>query len=526
LACTAQQPTTPPATPTPPPVADIEHARPEAIYFVLVDRFSSALPDPPGTIDKADPQAFHGGDIDGVTAHLDHIADLGFTAIWLSPVWEMRTEKLKEWGAFHGYWVRDLASVEPRFGDEAALRKLSDELHKRDMRLYLDIVWNHVSFDSPLREQKPSWFHPSHGIEDWDDPIQRVTHEVHGLPDLAQENPEVEAFLSKQSLGWIDRVNPDGFRVDAVRHMPLDFQKRMGDAARSQSKRDFRLIGEVFDGDPIHLQKDWAGGGFDHVFDFPLRYAMIDVFCKGAHPGRLGAVLTQDHHYADAGKLVTMLDNHDLSRVMSECGGDINKVGTALQFLFSTRGIPSVTYGTEVGLEGMEEPANRADMRFEPHFLQTTIRQGLDNRAHYPALADGQTIIEGLSDTELQLVRVHETGAVRVFVRRDGIRLQTGVPAPAPVATSTRTVIVTAEGLPEGTRAVVTGSGLVLGNWNLDKAPALVNGEASFDVPVPGVVEVKLALRGEPDVWQDGANHYRFIDPGPGPVRIPIKWAP
>ena len=99
----------------------------------------------------------------------------------------MRTEAWHGHGAFHGYWTWSLDALEPKFGDEATLRKLSDELHRRKMKLVLDVVLNHVGPDAPLLTEKPEWFHRKGGIQDWNDPVQLTTFDVHGLPDLATE---------------------------------------------------------------------------------------------------------------------------------------------------------------------------------------------------------------------------------------------------------------------------------------------------------------------------------------------------
>lgn len=509
---------------------------PDAIYFVLVDRFANGDPANDGAIDPSDPQAFHGGDLAGLRAQLDHIQGLGFDAVWVSPVFEMRTDKLEQWGAYHGYWVRDLSKIEPRFGDEAELKALADELHRRGMRLILDVVWNHVSFDAPLRAERPEWFHPSRPITDWNDPVQVVTHEVHGLPDLAQENPEVYAHLRAASLGWVERVQPDGFRVDAVRHMPLDFQKRLGDELRAASKRPFSVIGEVFDGDPSRLDAAWRAGGFDGVFDFPLRYALIDTVCKGAPPARLAAILAADDAYADPRRLVTFLDNHDVSRVMSECGGDADKVGVALDLLTSLRGTPCVTWGTEIGLEGMEEPHNRADMRFGvAHPLEVRLRAALGRRARSAALREGSTTLLHIGEHALVFARRAGDEALIVAWNTDSRPLEIpglGSFAPGFSATPSKAALpevgprrvrlrVDPGALAAGEAPFLVGTGPRLGSWQPARGLPLQRDAqgwyAELEVQAPGVVEGKWVARGPGgERWAEGANRWAFVPAGEG----------
>ncbi len=178
-------------------------ARPTALYFAMVDRFANGDPSNDGVIDPASPQAFHGGDLEGVRAHLDWLTELGVDALWLSPIARMRTEPWHGYGAYHGYWTWDLANPEPRFGDAAAVRRLSDELHARGIGLYLDLVLNHVGPDAPLLQAHPDWFHHHGGISDWHDPVQITDYDVHGLTDFAQEVPAAEAYLLDASRRWL-----------------------------------------------------------------------------------------------------------------------------------------------------------------------------------------------------------------------------------------------------------------------------------------------------------------------------------
>ena len=195
LLCGACTHAVPGPVPAPPAEAD-------AIYFVLVDRFSNGDTTNDHEIDLADPQGWHGGDIRGVLTQLDHIEAMGFRSVWLSPIHNGRHAKFHEWGAYHGYWVHDLDSIHPRFGDDAVVRELSLALEQRDMRLIVDMVYNHTGFDAPRRTTHPHWYHDTPGIENWSDPVERVTHQVHGLPDLAQDIPRCIPIFGSRRPEW------------------------------------------------------------------------------------------------------------------------------------------------------------------------------------------------------------------------------------------------------------------------------------------------------------------------------------
>ncbi len=434
----------------------------DLMYFVLVDRFANGDPANDGDVDGGDPQAWHGGDIAGVIDHLDDLRRLGVTTVWLSPVFDCRTEPFLGWGAFHGYWVEDLTSVEPRFGTEADLRRLSDELHARDMRLILDLVLNHVAMDGALLAEHPAWFHDECDVEDWDDPRQLTTCRVHGLPDLDQDNPETYAYLLDASLGWIDRVHPDGFRIDAVRHMDTAFLARFAADVRAHAGEGFELLGEDFQGDAAALARAMRDGGFTAMFDFPLHYAMVDVFCHDGPVGRLAATLSQDRLYDDPGALVTFLDNHDRPRILTACGGDAGRVADALTFMTAVRGTPCLTYGTEAGLEGAEEPFNRGDMVFGAGHELADVLAGLGRaRRRAPAPARRETVILELRSDLLALAVVSPARLDLVIVNRAAEAASFAVP-PIPGADGEGLVL---DGLPADRRIAVPARAVVVRTW-------------------------------------------------------------
>jgi len=555
---------TPPAEPTPQRVPP-PPAKSDAIYFVLVDRFADGTPDAPGTIDKSDPQAFHGGDVQGVLDHLDHIQGMGFGAVWLSPITAMRTEKIDEWGAFHGYWVSDLGAAEPRFGTLEQAKTLSAELKKRDMDLYLDMVFNHVGYDTLLVKQHPDWFHGLGDVKDWNDDVQVRTHDVHGLPDLAQEKPEVYKHLLRQSTHWIREVEPTGFRVDAVRHLGAGFLAGFGNDLKAVAGPDFQLLGEVFEGDPVKLARAHENNKLSSVFDFPLHYAMRDVFCDEAHLGRIASTFAQDRNYRDGAlPLVTFLDNHDLPRI-----GDCDKAPQALAFLLTARGRPSITYGTEIRLKGAEEPANRGDMRFgEKHPMEAEIRTWLGLRASSEAARSGRAIIHELRkdwllysrqvDDEGLVVAVNHSaasvgvdlstlGEVRVedawfvddithYIRADPKRLAHQV-APGQVRIwrlsgafaarddSLSTIEITATGLPAGETPLLVGVG-PLGGWDPKSGFGgkwTGVGQAQFTVRRPrgDVLAYKIVVRGPQFLWENRADRYHLIQDS---TKLSLTW--
>lgn len=521
LACTGA-----PVQPPEPTITPVPTDQPELLYFVFVDRFENGDPSNDGEIDPDDPQAWHGGDLAGVRARLDHLQSLGVTRVWLSPVFASRQQDFHGWGAFHGYWITDPDRVEPRFGTEAELRALADDLHARGMLLDLDMVWNHVAWEAPVRTEHPDWFHPDVPIEDWDDTVQRTEGWVHGLPDLAQEQPEVAAWLEASSLGWLERVQPDGFRIDAVRHMPADFVAAMGESLHQAAGPEFRMLGESFTGDPWQLAESRREAALDAVFDFPLRYALVDALCHGRSLGRVAAILSLDRYHEDPNtSLVTFLDNHDLPRIAHECGGDLDRVRAALDVQLALRGVPMISYGTEAGLDGGDEPANRADLPWDaPHPLTADIQRLTRRRAEHPALAHGNLTVLEASDDRLLLRRESQDEALCLAVTRDGVTLLP--PQGHPWVPGLRQVVVRVEGAPVGATVALVGTGPDLGNWD----PALAHlvgadGTLRFDAVLGDVLEYKLIATGADAVaWEPGENRYTQVHYGDAALELSLQW--
>ncbi len=363
----------------------------DVIYFLLTDRFYDGDPNNNADVDLNNPYAYHGGDFSGILKKIPYLKNLGVTAIWITPVYKnLHNLAYKHYG-YHGYWPLDFDAVDPHLytprpgrkdGDKAYLKDLVDELHANDLKLVLDMVVNHTGYDHPGLRDDPStpirttWFnHASHTSDE--------EGRMWGLPDLDQDNPEVADYFVSSILDWIDKTGLDCIRMDTVKHVERTFWQQYKQYVRGKYP-NVSLIGEVLAGDIGLLSSYQKFFAFDSVFDFPLQFALSDVFLRDASPRLLArpglspqeppGVLDRDSEYTNGNRLVTLLDNHDLPRrFMSDCLGRANgDVAVArrlyllaLSFLLTTRGIPQIYYGTEIGMEGGGDPDNRRDMPWD-----------------------------------------------------------------------------------------------------------------------------------------------------------------
>ncbi len=362
----------------------------DVVYMAMVDRFHNGDSSNDGTN-----PARHGGDLQGVIDKLDYLQDLGVTALWIDPV-----EKNQEDG-YHGYWPTDFDQVDPHRGSMETLVKLREEANKRGIKLILDRVINHTGYTHEWAKdpEKKDWFHDGGGM--WGLSQEKMeTGSLHGLPDLAQENPEVADWLIESNRDWIKKTGAQGYRLDAVKHVHKEFWPRFADAMKQEGGENFFMVGEVFRGVPEYVADYQRNGKLDSCFDVPLVDAVRNTFTHDAEERgpnflsraydvwtnrkhllfneamrklagsgmgdmrNLGEVFAQDNAYPHPELLATFIDNHDVSRFLTEAGehGE-EKLKLALALIFTVRGIPTVLYGTESGMEG--KAGERDDMKFD-----------------------------------------------------------------------------------------------------------------------------------------------------------------
>jgi glycosidase len=369
-----------------------------AIYFVVTDRFvngdtgndhrgqGGAHP----TFDRPVPGAppgrsanvgYLGGDFRGVLDNAGYIADMGFGAVWITPIVDNPDEAFSggdpvAWGGmwtdqgksgYHGYWGVNFYRLDEHLPSPGLdFAAMAQGLRGHGLATVLDIVTNHgsPSFTMPVDQPKFGEIYDAAGTLVADhqnlppaqlDPVGNPLHAFfHAEPDLAQlsnideDNPAVLEYFAGAYLQWIGQ-GADAFRVDTIRHMPLSFWKRFADRIREQHP-GFFMFGEAFDHDAANIAPfTWPENGGINVLDFPLKERMVEVFGKqGGGFERLAERLyLVDGPYANPYELMTFYDNHDMPRLDASDDGFVD----AHNFLFTTRGIPVIYYGSEVGFE-------------------------------------------------------------------------------------------------------------------------------------------------------------------------------
>nr|WP_265861919.1 pullulanase-type alpha-1,6-glucosidase [Streptomyces sp. SKN60] len=405
----------------------------EQFYFVLPDRFANGDPanDRGGLtgsrtatgFDPTDKGFYQGGDLKGLTERLDYIKGLGTTAIWMAPIFKNRPvqgEGKDASAGYHGYWITDFTQVDPHFGTNDDLKKLIAAAHAKGMKVFFDVITNHTADTVDYAEKKygyrpkgaypyldktgrpfddrtavgkvdadsfpytpvqktetgtkvPAWLNDptmyhNRGDSTWAGESAEYGDFV-GLDDLWTERPEVVEGMKRIYEKWVRDFDIDGFRIDTVKHVDLDFWTQWATAldayAKRQGREDFFMFGEVYSADTSVTSPYVTRGRLDATLDFPFQDAARAFASQGAGADRLAKVFADDYKYgsdkANAYEQVTFLGNHDMGRVGTFLKQDhpdasdaelVQRARLANELMFLSRGNPVVYYGDEQGFTG------------------------------------------------------------------------------------------------------------------------------------------------------------------------------
>lgn len=358
----------------------------DVLYLIMPDRFANGNPENDVVdgmrekkIDRADAFARHGGDIQGISNHLDYIADLGVTAIWLNPTQENDMES----GSYHGYAITDYYQIDRRFGSNEDFCALVEKAHERNLKVVMDMIFNHCGSENYLFKDKPSkeWFnyHSNYvqtsfktvSVMDIHTSAYEKKIATDGwftsvMPDFNQRNRHVARYLIQSSIWWIEYAGINGIRQDTHPYADFDFMSQWCKEVLDEYPY-FNIVGETWLNSNVlvsYWQKNSKlaaplNSNLPTVMDFPLQALMNQAFDEetgewGGGLYKLYDYQTQDLVYANPMNLLTFLDNHDTSRFAQtdEMAKNLKRYKQAMVFLLTTRGIPQIYYGTEILMIG------------------------------------------------------------------------------------------------------------------------------------------------------------------------------
>lgn len=339
------------------------------------------------------------GNFEGVTAELDRLKDLGVNILWLMPIHPIGQEK-KKGPIGSPYAVRDYYAVNPDYGTAADLKRLVSEAHRRGMKVIIDVVANHTSWDSVMMKTPEFYVRDAQG---------RITfpHDWSDVAELNYDSPKLRTYMIDMLKFWLRDFDLDGFRCDVAAEVPTDFWEQAR-AELDKVKPDIVMLAES--DKPELLVR-----AFDLDYSWPLHGTLNDVM-----RGRKPASAFRETWESDAAKYprgalrMRFSDNHDEKRAVARFGEPGALAASAL--MFTLDGVPMLYNGMEVG--DTTESGDPALFYRLPIFWPIVKRRPEFPRFYrqFIALRKANTALRGGS---LQWVNNSDAARAVTFARRD-----------------------------------------------------------------------------------------------------------
>lgn len=367
---------------------------------------------------------FFGGDLKGIIDRLDYIKDLGINAIYFTPIFESDSN--------HKYNIKDYKKIDPHFGNLDILKELVEKCHQYGIKVILDAVFNHSGSDFKpfldiIKNGKNSPYYNWFYIHKWPIKTNPPNYEtfsfVAKMPKLNTTNPEVKKYLLHVVKYWMEEVNIDGWRLDVADEIDHNFWREFRKAVKS-IKKDAYIVGEIW-----HNSLPWLmGDQFDAVMNYPFRTACLKFFAyknidEETFKKMINQTLFRNTQQVNE-VMFNLLDSHDTSRFINRSNKDIKRLILASVFQMTFIGTPCVYYGTEIGLEGEDDPDCRRTMEWNEEKWNKNLHNHYKNliklkkehislrRGNFKWINDLKNIIGFIRETDnekiLVLINNHE----------------------------------------------------------------------------------------------------------------------
>ncbi len=350
----------------------------DVMYLITPDRFANGdvnndtLANMYEGLERSKKEGRHGGDIAGISKHLGYIKDLGFTAIWSTPLLENNMPIT----SYHGYAITDFYKIDPRFGSNEDYKNLSKKAQQLGMGLIMDMVVNHIG--------SKHWWGDDLPEADWLNFPKKYVQSNHrrialhdpyvakqdkdsftdgwfwtSMPDLNQRNSNLATYLIQNSIWWIEYADLAGVRMDTYSYPDKDFMATWSKSIIDEYPQ-FNIVGERYINNRAmvayyqrgKVNADGYVSYLPSVMDFPLQDAMVKGLteAEGWDTGliQMYKALGHDWQYANPKNLVIFSDNHDMQRIFTQLSEDVDLMKMAMAYTFTMRGIPQMFYGTEI----------------------------------------------------------------------------------------------------------------------------------------------------------------------------------
>lgn len=362
----------------------------DAIYLLMPDRF--AITDSKhclkrNVIDENNPDCWHGGTLEGMKAHIGDIADMGFTAIWHTPVFENKQEVTNDtkYYSYHGYAITDFYEIDPHFGNIGDYCDFVDVAHKKGLKVIMDLVFNHSGKDHPFVKNPPvkDWFNnlgegvckltnysPLSAYDKYASEYDKE-HFVRGwftqdMPDINLSNDIVLDYMTQMSIWWIETTDIDAFRIDTYPYAGVEYMQEWQRRMYAEYPQ-FPILSEAWVGEieyTAKMQSDNLAAIPESTMtfmDFAFQRRLSETPIKNK-AREIYSHFALDFVYKNSQNLLAFLDNHDVVRWLFS-HPSVEGLKQAIGLLLTIPRIPQIYYGTEILMSGDGKGKSDGNMR-------------------------------------------------------------------------------------------------------------------------------------------------------------------
>lgn len=449
----------------------------DVIYLITPDRFANGDESndiiaylKEKKIDRKNDYARHGGDIKGITNHLDYINEMGFTAIWPCP---LLTNDMPR-ASYHGYAMTDFYQVDPRFGTLEEYIELANKARTFDIKLIMDQVVNHCGSEHWWMKDLPfsDWVNQQEAFEA-NKELKNSNHRrtvnqdayasekdrqgmtdgwfVEAMPDLNQNNPFMATYLIQNSIWWIETLGLGGIRQDTYPYSDKTFLADWTGAIMTEYP-SFSIVGEEWSYNPLIVgywqqgmyNKDGYKSRLKSPMDFPMQQQIVNALNEDEQWDsgfvKMYEGLANDFYYASPKDLMIFPDNHDMSRIFTQLNKNVTKTKMALGYIFTLPRIVQFYYGTEILMNDSAKPGDHGLIRTDfpggwqgdkvnaftgegltiaQKDMQLFVKKLLNHRKDSKAIIEGKTIHFAPENGVYVLFRAIENEIVVVILNKN-----------------------------------------------------------------------------------------------------------
>lgn len=381
-----------------------------------------------------------GGDLEGIIQKLPYLKNIGFTGIYMTPIFVSDTS--------HKYDVIDYYKIDKAFGDNVKFKELVESAHKLGLKVILDAVFNHSGFRHPffidvIKNGKKSKYYDCFYIIDHSKPVVNFPlnddytidkskigniFKNHNLlnyrtfaftpfmPKLNTNNPIMKEHLLNAAKYWIEEYDIDGWRLDVSNEVGHRFWRDFRDTVKA-TKKDTYIVGENWDNSNPWLKGDQYDGVMNYEILFPLwNYFGSNIdgkqYTSTEFMFKINKVLV-DYPKNVLRAMYNLVDSHDTTRILEICSNNIELVKLPYLFLFSFPGAPSIYYGGEIGLSGKHDPDNRRCMIWDKELQNQNIL------SHIKKLITLRNKYSAFKSTEIEWIDVNDELEYIIYQKED-----------------------------------------------------------------------------------------------------------